>query len=205
MKCIDRRGFTYTVYDLGNGRVLKKEKPFLLQYLLHRSHGHTKEYVLRHFAQARLLASVCSDKELLGNPEFTGKRSYTQDVVTVIDSYFSSHTLEENKAIVDGFIQCVFDTWKSGFSDIIFNFTRNNGVTSGGRVILIDFNEVTFRKGDVRALMESERWLHCYSYTRDLPDGALKAYYAEAMAKAMTLENLDRYWKDNEQLLGKTQ
>ncbi|MEI8129975.1 MAG: hypothetical protein WCG55_00530 [bacterium] len=205
MKCLDRRGYTYTVYDIGGDRVLKKMKPAVLQRLLHLSSGNSKKYIEQHRTRARLLAETCRDKALIGNPQYEIDGSYTQDRCEVIDTYFLSHTLEENKKCVDMFIECIFETWKNGFSDIIFNFTRNNGLSHAGKVVLFDFNEITFVKNEVLALIETERWLHCYSFTKDLHAGALKDYYAQAMATAMTRENLDRYWKDNEQLLAKTQ
>ncbi len=205
MKCLDRRGYTYTVYDIGGDRVLKKLKPAFLQRLLHLSSGNSKQYIEQHRAQSRLLAEACRDKKLIGNPLYESDGSYTQDRCVVIDEYILAHTLKENTKCIDLFIECIFETWKNGFSDIIFNFTRNNGLSQEGKVVLFDFNEVTFDKNEVLALIESKRWLTSYSFTKDLHAGALKDYYAQAMAKAMTRENLDRYWKDNEQLLAKTQ
>ncbi len=199
MHLLDERGFTYRVYDLGNGRVLKREKPIDEQHAAHAKHNNDAEYVRTHHARAKLLASSCSDRELLGHPEFLDEHSYMQDKCTVLDAYFAAHDIEQNTKIIDGFIQCMFDMWANGFSDIIFNCTRNNGVLPNGRVILIDFNEVTFEKSDVLALIESKRWLRSYAYTLDLSDGPLKDYYAEAMERAMTTGNVDLYWKDGSQ------
>ena len=195
MRLLDERGFTFRVYDLGNGRVLKKEKPIEEQHAAHAEHDNDAEYVKTHHARARQLAFVCADRELIGNPEFLDEHSYTQDKCIVLDAYFAAHDLEQNKRIIDGFIQCMFDMWANGFSDIIFNCTRNNGVLPNGRVILIDFNEVTFEKDEIRALLQNKRWLRSYAYTLDLAEGPLRAYYAEAMEKAMTAENLDLHWK----------
>lgn len=205
MKCIDRRGFTYNVYDIGDGRVLKKEKPLVQQYFLHLPFNHSPRYVHMHKAQAARLMRVCEHADFLGRPKYLSARSYSQDKVTVLDAYSKTHSFEENKRAIDAYVALVFTTWQNGFADLIFNFTRNCGVLPDGKVALIDFNEVTFSKEMMAEKIREERWLKAYSYLKDLHDEALKAYYAEVMAQAMTLENLDRYWKDNEQLLAKTQ
>ena len=205
MKCISRRGLTYNVYDMGDGRVLKKEKALFYQYFLHLPFNHSPRYVHKHKRQAERLMSVLGEADFLGRPKFLSSRSYTQDMVSVFDSYIETHSLEDNKHAIDVYIQHIFTTWSYGFSDIIFNFTRNCGVLSDGKVALIDFNEITFQKEIVAEKILAKRWLKAYSYWKDLQDEPLKAYYAKTMAEAMTLDNLDRYWKDNAKLLDKTQ
>jgi hypothetical protein len=205
MKLLDTRGYVYDVYDLGNGRVLKKEKAVADQYSQHALYGNSADYVDEHKERARHLAAVLLDKELIGNPMYEEGESYTQDKAIILEDYIQTHTLSENKLIIDSYIRSIFDSWQNGFADIIFNFSHNNGVSTNGRVIQIDFNEVTFLKSDVAERIHIQRWLLAFSYTKYLPEGDLKVYYAEAMAKAMTLENLEKYWKDNAELLEKTQ
>jgi hypothetical protein len=205
MKCISRRGYTYIVYDKGDGRVFKKEKPLAHQYVLHLSSGHTPRYVHMHKRQAALLLRVFAGADFLAKPERISNRSYSQETVTILDEYFATHSLEENKRAVDAYIEHIFATWRHGFSDIIFNCTRNCGVLPDGTVALVDFNEVTFSKDAVAEKLRETRWGKAFSYTKDLQDGPLKAYYAEVMAKAMTIEHLNQYWKDNAELLEKTQ
>lgn len=200
MKLLDTRGYVYDVYDQGNGRVLKKEKPAARQYLLHRAHDNTPAYVREHKERARKLAAHILDRGLIGDPVFLGKRSYTQDRVVILEEYILSHTLSENKKVVDVYIRSIYDSWANGFSDIIFNFSHNAGVNGAGRVILIDFNEVTFNKNVIFSRLKAQRWLKALSYTTWLPEGPLKEYYATAMSEAMTPENLDRYWRDNKLL-----
>lgn len=205
MKLLSNKGYIYKVYDNGDGRVYKKERPVFVQYLLHCMHGHSKEYVEIHKDLARLLVNVIADKKILGNPEYLDDKTYTQDKVVTLAEYIRAHSLEENKKIFDSYIELIFKTWQCGFSDLIMNFDRNCGVEKDGTVILIDFNEVSFSKKEVALRITEERWLKCYSYTKYLPEGPLKEYYAKAMGGAMTEGNLDRYWKDNAELLGKTQ
>ncbi len=203
-KLIETRGFTYNVYDMGNGRVLKKEKPRLQQYFLHLPFRHSPRYVRTHRLRAHALMRVLADKSIIGNPEHAGRRSYAQDKAVILDAYLASHTLEENKKILDGYVVSIVETWKHGFSDIIYNFTRNSGVVAADKVILVDFNEVTFDKAEVRELLLNKRWSRALSCKEGLQDPELKEYYRQAMEKNMTVENLDRYWKDNAELLEKT-
>jgi hypothetical protein len=205
MKLIDRRGFTYNVYDMGDGRVLKKEKPLLLQYILHFPFKHSPSYVHLHKRQAAGIMWVFAGVPFLGRPKYESRCSYSQDKVIIFDAFLEAHSLEENKRAIDAYVALIFTTWEHGLADVIYNFTRNAGVYPDGSVALIDFNEVTFQKEKIAEKIREKRWLIAYSYWKDLRDEALKAYYAAAMEKAMTLENLDLYWKDNAKLLDKTQ
>lgn len=204
MKRLSNRGYVYVVYDMGDGRVLKKERPLLIQYALHFEHGRIKDYVETHKERARVLAMNLSDMSSIGNPIYLSKTSYTQDKVVVFDEYIESHSLEENKKLIDAYIESIFETWRNGYSDIIMNFDRNCGVNKEGKVVLIDFNEVTFDKSEMAERILGKRWINCHSYKRYLPEGPLKEYYASAMERAMTIENLDRFWKNNEKFLGTT-
>ena len=206
LPCISKNGFVYDVYDLGDGRVLKKEKPKLKQWWQHAyMAGNLPTHVERNNALSRRLVGAIGDLSFLGNPCFESKRSYTQDKLAILEHYFSDHSLDESKRAIDSFIECIFESWRNGFSDVIFNFTHNNGAYPDGRVALIDFNEVVIHKNIVAEKIRIKRWLFSFSYNKKLQEGPLKAYYAEAMAKAIALENLDKYWKDNEKLLGKTE
>lgn len=202
MKLLDTRGYIFDVYNLENGRVLKKEKSIVKQYALHLPHGNSPAYVEEHKKRGMFLAKTLSHLEIIGNPEIVDDTSYTQDKAVPIKAYFKGHSFEENTKIIDGYSALMYECWRHGFSDIILNFDRNCGVMDDGRVILFDFNEITFDKAMVADRISIKRWLKAAAY-KDLPEGPLKEYYADAMEKAMTLENLDLYWKDNEQLLGK--
>jgi len=198
MQLLDSRGFIYDVYDLENGRVFKKQKPKFLQYFKHLYWAqHWPLHVERNQRRARKLADRLTDQELIGNPRFESKHSYTQDKVTLYENYIPEHSLEENKRAIDAYIASIYECWKHGFADTVFNFTHNNGFNSRGRSVLIDFNEITFDKAFVLEQIGMRRWLLSWSYRKKLPEGPLKIYYAESMNAALTKEALHRYWKDN--------
>ena len=182
MKILSTHGFIYDVYDLENGRVLKVEKPKLRQYWKHFFYAkHTPFHVERNNALARKLAKNISDPSLLANPHFESSRRYTQDKVLLLQDYFLHHSLEENQRAVDLLIECIFETWKNGFADTIYNFMDSYGFDAQGRVVLVDFNEVTISRAIVAEKIRIKRWTFSYSFTTQL------------------------YWNNNEKLLAKTQ
>ena len=139
-------GLQYHVYDLGNGKVLKKEtskvyKLFKLiswtPYLIFKPNQ-----LVREINNSTKSTQKCFNKlknsnvdfTILGNPKFEDKKYkyiYTQDKVKILSSKVSYKE-------IDFYIESIFDNWKNGFCDEIFNFSRNSGIDKNGKVILID-------------------------------------------------------------------
>lgn len=53
------------------------------------------------------------------------------------------------KKIIDGYVENIFESWKQGFSDRVYNFTINNGIDKNRNIILLYFNEITLFKDEV--------------------------------------------------------
>ena len=193
-------GLQYHVYDLGNGKVLKKEtskvyKLFKLiswtPYLIFKPNQ-----LVREINNSTKSTQKCFNKlknsnvdfTILGNPKFEDKKYkyiYTQDKVKILSSKVSCSE-------IDLYIESIFDNWKNGFCDEIFNFSKNSGIDKNGKVILIDLGELVFSKDEVLELIKIKRWLKSYSYfwiSRDV-----KKYYVSHMEKNITKENLNKYW-----------
>lgn len=197
-------GLQYNVYDLGNGRVLKKCKnkveirTKLLSWgdiSLESGEEKVNEAItLGKNSLANISNKLLNiDPGIIGNPNIYPNLDYEQDKVVVIDEYINSHPLEANKLIVDKYIENIFKTWKYGFSDIVFNFTINNGIDTQGNVILIDLGELSFDFDTIAELIKKQKWLNQYSFT-SLKDQELKQYLIEQMASNITLENLVKHW-----------
>lgn len=107
-------GWQYNAYDLGNDRILKRQKTLLSSfftvawykiYILRRGpiyvYKRAKkvlDYTQTSIKQIREILN--SDlKEKLGNPKFINDIEYTQNKVIPLERYFKTHTLEENKKI----------------------------------------------------------------------------------------------------------
>ena len=197
MQLLAKSGFTYNVYDLGNGRVLKKEKPLLWRACMWLRFGYAPRPIGPLRQNVLRVMDSRIDKQLLGNPLLVHRADYTQDKLQIMSEYLSTHSFVENTKSVDAYVELIFATWRAGFSDIIFNFSHNCGITSSGTVVLVDFNEVTFAKEVVAERIRIVRWEKSYSF-RVLPNGPLKEYYQKTMAEKITLANLERYWQSYE-------
>jgi hypothetical protein len=196
------RGLQYVVYDIGGNRVRKRpttrrEKVFTL--IKWGCFNPTKLYRDVLSAEKITKESVSSlmtqksDLLILGNPSFHNDLSYEQDKAVTLDVYFAHHSTEENKKIIDLYIENVFQTWSGGFSDTVFNFTVNNAVNNHNEVILIDLGELTFSKQVVAGSISSKKWLKQWSYRQLSAD--IQAYFMEQMNKKITYKNLNKFWK----------
>jgi hypothetical protein len=207
MKFIDA-GYQYNVYDLGNGRVLKKKcstfRTFHQMFRVYRGHG-----LSQFLAFKKSLAFLKKSKDvtfevkrrlpqlphnLLGNPVFKKGINYEQDKVEIVEKYLNSHSLEENKLLIDKYIQLIQLLWGYGIHDAIYKIRANYGVNSQNEIILIDFNEVTFSKDEVLESIRNKDWLRSRWYAR-LEEGELKSYYTASMDTEITEENFNLHWQ----------
>ncbi len=197
-------GWQYNAYDLNNDRVLKKQKTlissfftvaFYKMYLFMRGPRYVYkrakkvlDYTQTSIKQIRQILNQ-ELKGKLGNPEFINDTDFTQDKVIPLEKYFQTHTLEENKKIVDKYIELIFIFWKYGFGDTPFKITINFGVDKRGEVILFDLGELYFDKEKAKERIASRDWHKNYIENKDLAK-----YYVEKMDAEFTLENLEKYW-----------
>lgn len=98
-------------------------------------------------------------------------------------------------ALIDRYVEFQFQCWSQGFAETSLNFTVNNGLDRTGKFVILDIGEVTFDKAAVRREIERRLWERTWSAWHDLP-AELRAYFFYRMNKAMTLENLEMYWKE---------
>jgi len=196
-------GLQFNVYDLGNGKVFRKPKKELSQYLTYLTWSpglifNWKKWnsLIKEANEDRNFATEYFKKnksahELLGNPRFTLEGIIQDKVVSFRKLFRKSYS--ENKNLIDKYINFTFDCWKNGFADKIYNIDRNFGIDRNGKIILMDFFEITTKKEDLQKTIEIERWKKSAFYKHRLY-GKLKKYYAERMKNNLTIENLNRYW-----------
>lgn len=196
-------GWQYKVYDLNNGRVRKIKLSGLVQYLkifsqlpfqfLEAYREQQRVNRMGREANSYIFSILqTSVQSVLGNPLFLNESNYEQDKVITIGEVFENSSLSHQKHIINEYINLIYQTWKYGFSDCIFNFTINNGVVKDGKVIQLDFGEMITTKEGVKDMIQNKRWLKSFSY-KTLPDD-LKDYYAKVMSERLNLEELDRLW-----------
>lgn len=143
----------------------------------------------------RKIQRIKVDLSLLANPLFD-KTKIKQDKVDVLGDFMKDPKKAEKW--IDKYIKFVFKCWKYGFSERTFNFTINNEVNKSGKVVLIDFGELTFRKRQVKKAIRKKRWEKSWSFNKDL-NKEIKEYYKKRMENTITIENLKKYWKNVDQ------
>ena len=204
------RGWQYVVYDLGNGRVRKQKYLKIAQYaLIYLDTCSSKNHfpVIEAYKEMQRVNSderasveyvkkidTILDKNILGNPVFVSSKVYEQDKVVPLRDALREVSFARGKEILDKYRELIYRTWEYGFSDRIFNFTINNGLTSTGEIIQLDFGELAFDKDEVRKRIFERRWLKSWSYLT-FPEGELKRYYEILMDAEKMSQELDKRWE----------
>ncbi len=207
MKLIDA-GYQYRVFDLENGKVLKRKcstfRTFYQMFRVYRRHDMSQWSALKKslaflrkskdtiFEVKRRLTQI--PPHLLGNPDFKKGINYEQDKVEIVEKYFNHHSLEENKLLIDKYIQLTQFLWEYGIHDVIYKIRANYGVNSKNEIVLIDFNEVTFSKDEALETIQNKDWLRSRWYAQ-LEEGDLKNYYSDSMNTKITEENFNLHWQ----------
>lgn len=204
------KGWQYTVYDLGNGRVQKRKYSKFFQFLhiyldllgtgnffvfmeAWRERKRVEDDEKSSMQYLQNIANIL-DWGILGNPKFIETGIYEQDKVTPLDIIFEKVSIQEGKEIIDKYLKLMYRTWEYGFSDKIFNFTINNGLNERGEIIQLDFGELTSDKEKMRRLINEKRWLKRAS-CQNFPEGELKEYYRKIMDPETMLKKLDELWR----------
>jgi hypothetical protein len=197
------KGLQYIVYDIGQTRVLKRQTTRFSKIFTLIKWGNynpikiykdilVAEKITRNSISSLAKISNYSQFSFLGHPVIGADLNYRQDRVIPFAEYFSTHDLEENKKIINLYVQNIFKTWTNGFSDTVYNFTINNGVSNSGEVILIDLGELSFDKREVLGYILSQSWLRTWSYKQISSE--LKEYFKNKMESEITESNLEKFW-----------
>jgi hypothetical protein len=204
------KGFQYHVYDAGKGRVVKIHQNNLERFVetfFSRDSGerYNLKSSLRTVRELNEWSrqSIMELKKklalipppLLGNPVFKGGVNYEQDAATPLGKYIATHSLEENKKIIQGYAIMILELWKYGLSDGNYNFMFNSGVDKEGRVIQLDLGDFIFEREVIEKHISFKMWItHSDSYYT-MSEGELREFYEDEMNRLVTLENLDKTWR----------
>ncbi len=202
-------GWQYIVYNLDNKRVIKKHRSDVDQYFrvfLRRSSKFrfnpigsiieakrikklSTHYI---FTLKEILHLIPGD--LLGNPKFGKGLNYEQDLVLPITDHFQGKSTKEKKEIIRKYIDLLLELWRYGCSDSVYNYHVNCGINDCGQVMLLDIGELVSQKELIVAEISSQKWLGQMGYNFAKANG-IEEFYADEMAKTLTLENLEKNWK----------
>ena len=204
------KGSQYHVYDAGEGRVVKIYQNSFDRFVeTFFSRASDERYNLKSsLRKVRELnewsrQSIMELKKnlalipppLLGNPVFKEEVNYEQDAATPLGKYIATHSLEENKKIIQGYTVMILELWKYGLSDGYYNFMLNCGVDKEGRVVQLDLGDFIFEREVIENHISFKRWItHSDSYYA-MNEGELKQFYKDEMKRLLTLDDLDRNWR----------
>ncbi|MDA3837007.1 MAG: hypothetical protein PF542_05280 [Nanoarchaeota archaeon] len=199
-------GCQFEIFDLENGRVLRKPLPDdkirpkvrKLWWWFGPFPGMVKKQTnsLIKIRQEGIdfFKSSKFDKSIVANLEFKDNKIF-QDKVLPIHKIILKD-LEKDKHLIDSYCDCLINCMKNGFLEREYNFSDNYGIDKNGNVVLIDFGEVRFKKEDVMRDIKKKRWRFFY-LIRPSFRGSTRRYYKRKMKELLTVENLDKYWKKN--------
>ena len=171
MKLI-RRGWQYSVYDIGNGRVLKryntgfesylemlKEQLFNLWFPVTGFSNIYKESKVLASRSLQKITSCTVDQSLFGNPKIIGELEYEQDLVKPLSDYFENHSVNESKKMIDKFIKFCKLLHKNSLIEKHFNMADNFGLNNSEEIVLIDLGEICSSKEEISKQINKQVWL----------------------------------------------
>jgi len=187
------RGWQYTVYDIGKGRVLKQYNSRFVSYLrmLHDLFPYTESpfWVFpryynncRRHAQdsLRWVSTSTMDLRLFGNPLiYQDGLTYEQDRVVSLRRAIKQKTLEQQKELVDIFVAFNKKIINHGVIDKSFNFCSNFGISEQGEMVLADIGELLTTSAQIKQQIKLRVWAKWYVLNK-LPRN-LNTYFIEQM------------------------
>lgn len=203
------KGWQFRVYDLGNERVQKVPRSSFDSYFRalfsplsptrFRPFESVREVENTAFVRARAIENFKKVKDVVprewfGNPTFNGGEIYGQDLLPTFEEYFATHTPGENKNLIRKYVWRLTEFWQYGFSDDVFNFAKNNGVTKSGEVVLLDLGELTFSREQVAQSIREEKWLQGPVSYNLIPHRGVAEVFKREMEQYFTLEILNEVW-----------
>ncbi len=189
------QGWQFAVFSAGGGRVLKvplsrrerlwrvlKESRLSPHQVFKRSsivESHIRESLSGLAERAHLL-----DGALLGNPVFLPNCCYEQDcVAATVGEELYRVELPEQRQIIDRYVDLTLGLLQQGVMTQSFLPAQNCGITTAGKVILIDLGEMIFRRDQFVRRIQEKRWRD-QSILRTLTK-EIRPYFLQQMDKRL--------------------
>lgn len=150
------QGWQYTVYDIGNGRVLKKHNRLLVSFfVIIKDFFYFRDFrfwmipkyvsSVKHNSEMsfRLLDRLKLNPEWFGNVEWLSNLDYKQDKVVTIGDYLKGNTIFQSRRIIDKFVLFNKQLLKYNIADKSFNICNNFGINKKGEIVLVDLGELS--------------------------------------------------------------
>ena len=186
------RGWQYSVYDIGNGRVMKKYNTWLEAYIvmLKDAFAHLRPPVVcfskyyyegRALAQSSLkkLSELPLEQWMFGNPKIVGMYEYEQDFAESLATHLKRISDAERKQAIDKFAEFAKLLLTHSIVEKNFNIGDNFGLNNQKQVILIDIGEILFGKEEILEQIKKRVWAAPDVLSR-IPE-SLRSYFVARM------------------------
>ncbi|MBP7005635.1 hypothetical protein KBB27_00730 [Patescibacteria group bacterium] len=186
-------GWQYTVYDLHNGRVLKKyNSPFRTSWIILKDvvpgemGGIRKipQYIHDLKRKAQISFDILTHKNLpaawFGNFTRLHGLDYEQDKITPLHDVFAKASREHSKNTVDQFVKFNERLLSHGIVDKFFNISKNFGLDANGEMVLADIGELVEDEQKILKLRASRVWAVDYKL-KWIRDKEVRGYFVEQM------------------------
>ncbi|NCA93882.1 MAG: hypothetical protein EOM84_01755 [Sphingobacteriia bacterium] len=169
------QGWQYTVYDLENGRVLKKFHSWTRAYFVifreifpfnndsfFEIPTFIKDMKRKADVSFEILKKVNLPQEWMANPKFINKYDFEQDKVIPLHDVFDNLDTNEIKNIINQFIELNKKLMSFGVIDKSFNITKNYGLNNKKEIVLIDIGELFDDKDLIDKQIKNRVWEKSY-------------------------------------------
>lgn len=193
------RGWQYTTYDLGNGRVLKKYNSLIVAYWV--IFFDYLEYlgfsIWKIPAYHRWCKGVARDSMqkisnntlepwMMGNPKVLNGLDYEQDKLKPLHDELKNVGTEAGMRLVDDFIVFNKILVERSLIDKNFNIGKNFGLDMEERIVLMDLGELYSDRAAIEGQQRDRPWRNMY-VADTVPDEKVRQYYLDQMDKAFGL------------------
>ena len=193
------RGWQYSAYDLGNGRVFKKRNTRIVAYWcmfktswylypqdiwkFPRYYKNSEKNIRHSFAKIR---ESSMDRALLGNPTIPEHGfDYEQDKIESVAKYLKRHSVADGKKIIDRFVVFVRFLIEKQLMDKSFNLGGNFGVRDEGSLVMTDIGELYSDPAHIQREIDRRVWEQPY-ILNTIPKGELRNYFVHTMHTAFS-------------------
>jgi len=170
------RGWQYTVYNLGDDRVLKRCNNKLTAYFIMmldcfpyirnpiwKFPSYYASSILNAKNSLQKLKGTNLDKKLFGNPRYLNNGlDYEQDKLKPLDIQLKIITSNEGRKIINNFIDFNKLLIQNGCIDKSFNIGKNFALDKEGNIVLSDIGELYFSKEAIEKQINKKAWTAHY-------------------------------------------
>jgi len=187
------QGWQYTVYDLGNGKVLKKfhswPKAYVVIFKEIFPFKNDSFFEIPSFINdmkrkmndsLRIIKNKNIPNEWMANPRFVDKYNFEQDKVSPLHDVFEKLNTEESKEVINQFINFNKKILEIGVIDKSFNITKNYGINDSGYIVLIDIGELYDSKELIDKQFRDRVWDKSY-VSGNIKNTEVRDYFIKEM------------------------